>query len=78
MKRFPEEAGEFVASEVKKFRIEDFVDTPPPPPPAKRLPRHTQFALAGTVLALADAGLNSEDVQHLIPGDRDGHFADGQ
>lgn len=63
IKRFPEEAGEFVASEVKKFRIEDFIDTPS----AKRLPRHTQFALAGTVLALADAGLNSDDVQHLIP-----------
>lgn len=63
IKRFPEEAGEFVASEVKKFRVEDFVDTPS----AKRLPRHTQFALAGTVLALADAGLTGEAVQKLIP-----------
>ena len=63
IKRFPEEAGEFVAAEVKKFRMEDFVDTPA----AKRLPRHTQFALAGTVLALADAGLTGEAVQRLIP-----------
>jgi 3-oxoacyl-(acyl-carrier-protein) synthase len=43
--------------------VEDFVDTPA----AKRLPRHTQFALAGTVLALADAGLTGEAVQKLIP-----------
>lgn len=63
VKRFPEEAGEFVAAEVKKFRVEDYVDNPA----AKRLPRHTQFALAGTVLALADAGIDVSIIQKLIP-----------
>ncbi|MBS0631767.1 MAG: hypothetical protein JSS11_07615 [Verrucomicrobia bacterium] len=63
VKRFPEEAGEFVAAEVKKFRIEEYVDNPA----AKRLPRHTQFALAGTVLALADAGIDRSIIQKLIP-----------
>lgn len=54
VKRFPEEAGAFVAAEVKRFNVSDYSEVPA----AKRLPRHTQFALAATQLALTDAGLS--------------------
>ena len=49
-----EEKGEFIAAEVADFRLKDWV---PAELNVKRLPRHTQFALAGAALALADAGL---------------------
>jgi 3-oxoacyl-[acyl-carrier-protein] synthase II len=51
--RFPDEAGPFVAAEVTGFRFEDHVKGVNP----KRLPRHTQLALAATMLAAADAGV---------------------
>lgn len=54
IKRFPEEAGPFVGSEVRKFNIVDFFDNHG----TKRLPRHTQFALAAAKLALEDAKLS--------------------
>ncbi len=63
VKRFPEDSGPFVASEVKRFRVEDYVDSTT----AKKQPRHTQFALAATMMALADAGLTNEMVQKLGP-----------
>lgn len=63
IKRFPEEAGSFVAAEVKRFNIADYVDHVG----AKRLPRHTQFALAATKLALADAGLTREVLAAFEP-----------
>ena len=63
VKRFPEEGGAFVAAEVKKFNIGEFM----PNGVAKRLPRHTQFALAATKLALTDAGLTREVVERLHP-----------
>ena len=63
VKRFPEEAGAFVASEIKRFNIEDYGINGG----SKRLPRHTQFALAATNLALADASLTAEDVHRLSP-----------
>ncbi|MEO6004461.1 MAG: beta-ketoacyl synthase N-terminal-like domain-containing protein [Opitutus sp.] len=53
VKRFPEEAGAFVAAEVKGFRLEDYVDGVN----SKRLPRHTQLAIAAASLAAADAKL---------------------
>lgn len=58
VKKFPEEAGAFVAAEVRDFRLEIFL----PKISSKRMPRHTQFALAAAQLALADAGL---DLQYL-------------
>jgi 3-oxoacyl-(acyl-carrier-protein) synthase len=61
--RFPEEAGSFVAAEVKRFNISDYIDQNG----AKRLPRHTQFALAATKLALADAALTQELIKVLEP-----------
>ncbi len=63
VKRFPEEAGEFVAAEVLGFNVSDYFDTPA----YGRLPRHTQFALVATKLALRDAGLNPSDVGNLNP-----------
>jgi 3-oxoacyl-(acyl-carrier-protein) synthase len=53
LKRFPEEAGPFVGAEVKGFKLEHFV----PDVNSKRMPRHTQFALAAATLAVRDAGL---------------------
>lgn len=52
-----EEKGDFIAAEVPDFKLADWfpVDTT-----HKRLPRHTQFALAGAALAMQDAQLTSE------------------
>jgi 3-oxoacyl-(acyl-carrier-protein) synthase len=63
IKRFPEEAGPFVASEVRRFNIDDYFDNAA----MKRLPRHTQFALAAAKLALADARLTRAQVEGLSP-----------
>lgn len=63
VKRFPEEAGEFVAAEVKRFNVEEYVGNGG----SKRLPRHTQFAMAGAQLALKDAGLTVEAMPGLSP-----------
>ena len=61
--RFPEEAGAFVASEVKGFRLEDYL----PRVSSKRMPRHTQFALVAAILALKDAGLDMESLRGRDP-----------
>jgi len=63
LKRFPEEAGPFVAAEIKDFRLENFVQGIS----SKRMPRHTQFALAAAALALADAGLTLTDLRGHTP-----------
>ena len=52
-KKFPEEAGAFVAAEVRGFRLDDYASGAN----SKRMPRHSQFALAAAALAAADAGL---------------------
>ena len=52
-----------MASEVKRFNITDyFADTA-----MKRLPRHTQFALAAAKLALLDASLTRESAAKIDP-----------
>jgi 3-oxoacyl-(acyl-carrier-protein) synthase len=51
--RFPTEAGAFVGAEIKGFKLERYVKAVN----SKRMPRHTQFALAATEMAAADAGL---------------------
>ncbi|MEO7413389.1 MAG: beta-ketoacyl synthase N-terminal-like domain-containing protein, partial [Opitutaceae bacterium] len=61
--RFPPEAGPFVASEIAGFSLDKYTQNLS----AKRLPRHTQFALVATALALADAGLSNDTVQKLVP-----------
>jgi 3-oxoacyl-(acyl-carrier-protein) synthase len=63
VKRFPEEAGAFVAAEVRGFKPQDYVLLSG----GKKLPRHTQFALAAVALALKDAGLDKNTVERLCP-----------
>jgi 3-oxoacyl-[acyl-carrier-protein] synthase II len=63
VKKFPDEAGAFVAAEVKGFRLDDYVDGVS----SKRMPRHTQFALVAASLALADAGLDFSDIRGKFP-----------
>jgi len=63
VKRFPEEAGAFVGAEVRDFRLERIVKNAS----AKRMPRHTQFAVAGAQLALEDAGLSFEALRGVSP-----------
>ncbi len=63
IKRFPEEAGTFLAAEVKDFRLENYA----PGVSSKRMPQHTQFAVAGAHLALADAGLEMSELRGRSP-----------
>lgn len=63
IKRFPEEAGAFVASEIRGFKLESIV----PDVSSKRMPRHTQFAVAAAHLALADAGLSFASIKGHFP-----------
>ncbi len=62
-KNYPEEAGPFVAAEVKGFKLEDYVRDVS----SKRMPRHTQFAVAAAALALADAGLTLTSLRGQLP-----------
>jgi 3-oxoacyl-[acyl-carrier-protein] synthase II len=59
LKKFPEEAGPFAAAEVRNFKIEHYHDGMN----GKRVPRHTQFALAAAKLAAADAGMRLSDLR---------------
>jgi 3-oxoacyl-(acyl-carrier-protein) synthase len=63
VKRFPEAAGAFVAAEVKGFKLERYIEGIN----SKRMPRHTQFALAAAVLALQDAGLELSSLRGQSP-----------
>lgn len=63
IKRFPEEAGPFVAAEIKRFFVGDYFSSSA----LNRLPRHTQFALAATQMALADAGLANGTLRAMRP-----------
>ncbi|WP_415908589.1 beta-ketoacyl-[acyl-carrier-protein] synthase family protein [Oleiharenicola sp. Vm1] len=56
--------GQFIAAEVPDFRLSDWITVDGS---MKRLARHTQFALAGTALALADAGLAASDLAGCNP-----------
>lgn len=63
LKRFPEEGGPMVGAEVRDFRFENIV----PGISMKRMPRHTQFAVAAAELALKDAGLQRSDLRGKLP-----------
>jgi 3-oxoacyl-[acyl-carrier-protein] synthase II len=63
LRRFPDGAGAFVAAEVRDFKLERFL----PDVVSKRIPRHTQFALAGAKLALDDAGLKPAELRGRLP-----------
>lgn len=56
--------GQFIAAEVSDFRLSDWI---PVDSSLKRVARHTQFALAGTALALSDAGLAPGDLAGRNP-----------
>jgi len=61
--RFDPSAGPFVGAEVVGFDLLDYAPSESP----KRIPRHTQFALAGAILALQDAGLDISDLKNQNP-----------
>ena len=61
--RFPPDAGPFVAAEVEGFNIANYFEETA----FRRMPRHTQFALVATKLALQDAGISRAAVQNLGP-----------
>ena len=63
LKQLDQPGGPFIGAEVPDFRLKDFV----PDLNERRIPRQTQFALAGAALALADAGIRSEDLAGGTP-----------
>jgi 3-oxoacyl-(acyl-carrier-protein) synthase len=62
--RYDGKGGPYVAAEVRGFKLTDWVLESRNP---KRIPRQTQFALAGTALALLDAGISLSDLKKLDP-----------
>jgi 3-oxoacyl-(acyl-carrier-protein) synthase len=62
--RFDARGGAFVAAEIVDFRITDWIPEIGNP---KRIPRQTQFALVGAILALADAGLTPAMIEGTDP-----------
>jgi 3-oxoacyl-(acyl-carrier-protein) synthase len=61
--RFPQDAGPFVAAEVPRFNVNEFIEDPA----VGKLPRHTQFALVASRLALQDAKIDRTSVALLDP-----------
>ena len=59
--RFESGSGPFVGAEVLDFELSNYAPHENP----RRLSRHTQFSLAGAILALQDAGLEKEELRHL-------------
>jgi len=62
--RFDPAAGPFVGAEVIGFRLQTYAPSELP----RRIPRHTQFAVAATILALRDAGLDPRDLADNTDG----------
>src|SRR5271155_4121344 len=62
--RFDPRGGPFVAAEIPDFHIKEWVTDLGTP---KKMPRQTQFAIAGAVLALADAGISLEELRGADP-----------
>jgi 3-oxoacyl-[acyl-carrier-protein] synthase II len=62
--RFDPRGGPFVAAEIVDFRIAEWIPEVSNP---KRIPRQTQFALVGAVLALSDAGISIGDLEGTNP-----------
>jgi len=62
--RMEVKTGPFVAANIPHFRLEDWLEDGGNP---KRIPRQTQMALAGLVLALADANLTVSELQGMNP-----------
>jgi len=62
--RFDPRSGPFIGAEVGEFKLTDWV---PESGNLKRIPRQTQFAIAGVVLALADAGISLGELEGTNP-----------
>jgi 3-oxoacyl-(acyl-carrier-protein) synthase len=62
--RFDPRAGQFVAAEIHGFQLAEWVSDIGN---TKRMPRQTQFAIAGAILALADAGIPLESLKGTDP-----------
>jgi 3-oxoacyl-[acyl-carrier-protein] synthase II len=62
--RFDPRSGTFIGAEIVDFKLSDWISDNRN---AKRIPRQTQFAIAGVALALADAGLSTDDLQGTNP-----------
>jgi 3-oxoacyl-[acyl-carrier-protein] synthase II len=62
--RFDSRGGVFIAAEIEDFNLAEWVASSGNP---KRIPRQTQFALAGTALALADAGISLQALEGVEP-----------
>ena len=58
-----QEAGPFIGGEIADFDLKRYAPDDNP----RRMSRHTQFGLVGTILALQDAGLTVEDLKPLDP-----------
>src|SRR5258708_6106153 len=61
--RFDPAAGPFVGAEIVDFDLKRYAPDESP----KRMPRHTQFALAAAILAPQDAGLDRRELQGKNP-----------
>lgn len=61
--RFDPQAGPFVGAEIVDFDLRKYAPAELP----RRIPRHTQFAVAASVLALQDAGLDPRDLADMNP-----------
>jgi 3-oxoacyl-(acyl-carrier-protein) synthase len=62
--RFDPRAGTFIAAEIVGFDLGDWIADVGN---RRRIPRQTQFALAGTVLALEDAGISLDQLHGADP-----------
>jgi 3-oxoacyl-(acyl-carrier-protein) synthase len=62
--RFDPRGGPFVAAEIPDFHIKEWVMDLGT---SKKIPRQTQFAIAGAVLALSDAGISLEELRGADP-----------
>jgi 3-oxoacyl-(acyl-carrier-protein) synthase len=62
-RRFDDQSGEFVAAEVKAFKLSNIVELEW----ARNISRMSQFAVAGTVLALRDAGIGLDEIPSMDP-----------
>jgi 3-oxoacyl-[acyl-carrier-protein] synthase II len=61
---FDPRCGQIIAAHMPEFKLGDWTDSSVN---IKRTPRQTQFALAGTVLALADAGITVAELKGMNP-----------
>jgi len=61
---FDPRVGQVIAAHMPDFKLGDWTDASFNP---KRTPRQTQFAIVGTILALADAGIALSELQGMHP-----------